>query len=193
MQIKIYIENSDNNLDELLYEENTLIFYFKSLDSYKDFRRSFYLEKTFIDQFENPITIGEILTSENIPASKFKKLFNREKPIIIYKEYNQDIFKIKVPVIIDLSNEPLDKKIEILTNNLGNENLFFRDEYTDGEYVPLKDMLRMYQIILNEARAIKENNYSELEALYFIYCNLFQRYSTLCKNIFNFCSCNFTS
>ena len=43
MQIKIYIENSDNNLDELLYEENTLIFYFKSLDSYKDFRRVFYL------------------------------------------------------------------------------------------------------------------------------------------------------
>lgn len=175
MQIKIYIENSDNNLDELLYEENTLIFYFKSLDSYKDFRRSFYLEKTFIDQFENPITIGEILTSENIPTSKLKKLFNREKPIIIYKEYNQDIFKIKVPVIIDLSNEPLDKKIEILTNNLGNENLFFRDEYTDGEYVPLKDMLRMYQIILNEARAIKENNYSELEALYFIYCNAKKR------------------
>ena len=68
MQIKIYIENSDNNLDELLYEENTLIFYFKSLDSYKDFRRVFYLEKTFIDQFENPITIGEILTSENIPT-----------------------------------------------------------------------------------------------------------------------------
>lgn len=43
------------------------------------------------------------------------------------------------------------------------------DEYTTGEYITLKEMINMYQAIILDVEFIIENNYSETEAIYYIY------------------------
>lgn len=54
MKIRIFI-NSSFESDSIGMDNNTLIFYFKSIESYKNFRNTFSLNKEFEDDLEIPI------------------------------------------------------------------------------------------------------------------------------------------
>lgn len=97
-------------------------------------------------------------------------MFKRVKPHII-KITNDILYSINFPAIISLDSMPFTQKLDILTDpKITNKpNLFFEDEFTTGEYIRADEMLRMYQIILEDCRTIKENNYSITEAIYYIY------------------------
>lgn len=166
MKIRVFI---DNTIDDKVYLDKDIItFYFNNENNYVEFRANFSLNKEFNDEYEDNILFKNIV--ENMDISQFKKLFKRIKPVIIYKNYDEDIFNIKVPVIIDLSNESFEQKLAILTNpNNKGTNLFFKDEFTTGEYITLEEMIHMYQTVLYDSETILRNNYSPLEAIYYIY------------------------
>lgn len=165
MKINIYI-NSSLDDDEISIEDNTLIFYFKSIKSYKEFRANPLSSKKFMSEYAEITTIKDYINSLN--AQRFKKLFKRVKPTLKY--HDENISSIDIPIIIDLSNISFDKKIEIITNpKVKGKNLFFADEFTTGEYISLNDYINMYQTILLDCEYIKSQNFSEAETLYYIY------------------------
>ena len=165
MKIRVFI-NSDIDAEEINIENNTICLYFKGVESYKEFRSNFSLSKIFKDSYNENISFSDALGSINL--SRFKKIFKRTKPILRY--HSESLETIDVPIIVDLSGLSFKDKISILTNPLvTGKNLFFIDEYTTGEYITLKDMINMYQAIILDAEFIRKNNYSETEAIYYIY------------------------
>ena len=88
-----------------------------------------------------------------------------------YYNLDQNLTNIDIPIIIDLSALPFAEKIDILTTPgiSDKPNLFFSDEYTTGEYITQREMIDMYQNILEDYETIKNNNYSVTEALFYIY------------------------
>lgn len=167
MKIRIFI-NSSFESDSIGMDNNTLIFYFKSIESYKNFRNTFSLNKEFEDDLEIHYKLTEIIEDLNI--SQFKKKFKRVKPIVRYYNSNQELANIDIPIIIDLSTLSFNEKLAILTDpKADKEYLFFMDEYTTGEYITLNEMIEMYQNILLDCEIIRKNNFSITETLYFIY------------------------
>ena len=165
MRIRVFI-HSDIDAEEINIENNTICFYFKSVESYKEFRFNFSLSKIFKDNYNENMSFSNALGSINL--SRFKKIFKRTKPILRY--HSESLETIDIPIIVDLSYLPFTEKISILTNPLvSDKNLFFMDEYTTGEYITLKEMINMYQAIIIDVEFIIENNYSETEAIYYIY------------------------
>ena len=164
MKIQIFI-NDFFIEDELYYQDKTLLFYFKNAESYKTFKESFSPTKKFLRHDNTTLCIKDLPNYDYL-----KKLFKKEKPTIIYQKYQADIFTIDFPVIIDLTGLTFQEKINILTDpNYDKNNLFFKDEYTVGEYLNLKDFINMYQTIFYDCEEITKRNYSPLEALYFVY------------------------
>lgn len=173
MKIRIFI-NSSFESDSIGMDNNTLIFYFKSIESYKNFRNTFSLNKEFEDDLEIHYKLTEIIEDLNI--SQFKKKFKRVKPIVRYYNSNQELENIDIPIIIDLSTLSFNEKLAILTDpKADKENLFFMDEYTTGEYITLNEMIEMYQNILLDCEIIRKNNFSITETLYFIYSKYKER------------------
>ena len=168
MKIIVFINRTFDN-DSIEVTDNYLIFYFKSVDSYKSFRTTLSLDKEFEDEPDTFYKLKEILMGLNY--EKFKKLFKRVKPIAKYYNLDQDLSNIDIPIIIDLSGLPFTEKIDILTTpSISNKyNLFFTDEYTTGEYITQVEMIDMYQNILEDYETIQNNNYSITEALFYIY------------------------
>ena len=168
MKIQIFINRTFNN-DSIEVTDNYLIFYFKSVDSYKSFRTTLSLDKEFEDEPDTFYKLKEILMGLNY--EKFKKLFKRVKPMAKYYNLDQDLSNIDIPIIIDLSGLSFTEKIDILTTpGINNKhNLFFADEYTTGEYITQVEMIDMYQNILEDYETIQNNNYSITEALFYIY------------------------
>ena len=168
MKIIVFINRTFDN-DSIEVTDNYLIFYFKSVDSYKSFRTTISLDKEFEDEPDTFYKLKEILMGLNY--EKFKKLFKRVKPIAKYYNLDQDLSNIDIPIIIDLSGLSFTEKIDILTTpSISNKcNLFFTDEYTTGEYITQREMIDMYQNILEDYETIQNNNYSITEALFYIY------------------------
>lgn len=168
MKIIVFINRTFDN-DSIEVTDNYLIFYFKSVDSYKSFRTALSLDKEFEDEPDTFYKLKDILMGLNY--KKFKKLFKRVKPIAKYYNLDQDLSNIDIPIIIDLSGLPFTEKIDILTTpSISNKyNLFFTDEYTTGEYITQREMIDMYQNILEDYETIQNNNYSITEALFYIY------------------------
>ena len=168
MKIIVFINRTFDN-DSIEVTDNYLIFYFKSVDSYKSFRTTISLDKEFEDEPDTFYKLKEILMGLNY--EKFKKLFKRVKPIAKYYNLEQDLSNIDIPIIIDLSGLSFTEKIDILTTpSISNKyNLFFTDEYTTGEYITQREMIDMYQNILEDYETIQNNNYSITEALFYIY------------------------
>lgn len=165
MKIRVFI-NSDIDNEEINIENNTICFYFKSIESYKEFRTNFSLFRIFKDTYNENISFSDALGNTNL--SRFKKIFKKVKPILRYT--SESLENIDIPIIIDLSYLPFTEKITILTNPLvTGKNLFFMDEFTTGEYITLEEMINMYQTIVLDAEFIRKNNYSEVEAIYYIY------------------------
>ncbi len=168
MKIQIFINRTFDN-DSIEVTSDYLIFYFKSIDSYKSFRTTISLDKEFEDEPDTFYKLKEILIGLNY--EKFKKLFKRVKPMAKYYNLDQDLSNIDIPIIIDLSGLSFTEKIDILTTpGINNKhNLFFADEYTTGEYITQVEMIDMYQNILEDYETIQNNNYSITEALFYIY------------------------
>ena len=168
MKIQIFINRTFDN-DSIEVTSDYLIFYFKSVDSYKSFRTTLSLDKEFEDEPDTFYKLKEILMGLNY--DKFKKLFKRVKPMAKYYNLEQDLSNIDIPIIIDLSGLSFTEKIDILTTpDINNKhNLFFTDEYTTGEYITQVEMIDMYQNILEDYETIQNNNYSITEALFYIY------------------------
>lgn len=168
MKIIVFINRTFDN-DSIEVTDNYLIFYFKSVDSYKSFRTTLSLDKEFEDEPDTFYKLKEILMGLNY--EKFKKLFKRVKPMAKYYNLEQDLSNIDIPIIIDLSGLSFTEKIDILTTpGINNKhNLFFADEYTTGEYITQREMIDMYQNILEDYETIQNNNYSITEALFYIY------------------------
>ena len=168
MKIIVFINRTFDN-DSIEVTDNYLIFYFKSVDSYKSFRTALSLDKEFEDEPDTFYKLKDILMGLNY--EKFKKLFKRVKPIAKYYNLDQDLSNIDIPIIIDLSGLSFTEKIDILTTpSISNKyNLFFTDEYTTGEYITQREMIDMYQNILEDYETIQNNNYSITEALFYIY------------------------
>lgn len=168
MKIQIFINRTFDN-DSIEVTSDYLIFYFKSVDSYKSFRTTISLDKEFEDEPDTFYKLKDILMGLNY--EKFKKLFKRVKPIAKYYNLDQDLSNIDIPIIIDLSGLSFTEKIDILTTpSISNKyNLFFTDEYTTGEYITQVEMIDMYQNILEDYETIQNNNYSITEALFYIY------------------------
>ena len=168
MKIIVFINRTFDN-DSIEVTDNYLIFYFKSVDSYKSFRTTISLDKEFEDEPDTFYKLKEILMGLNY--EKFKKLFKRVKPMAKYYNLEQDLSNIDIPIIIDLSGLSFTEKIDILTTpSISNKyNLFFTDEYTTGEYITQREMIDMYQNILEDYETIQNNNYSITEALFYIY------------------------
>ncbi len=168
MKIIVFINRTFDN-DSIEVTDNYLIFYFKSVDSYKSFRTTLSLDKEFEDEPDTFYKLKEILMGLNY--EKFKKLFKRVKPMAKYYNLEQDLSNIDIPIIIDLGGLPFTEKIDILTTpDINNKhNLFFADEYTTGEYITQVEMIDMYQNILEDYETIQNNNYSITEALFYIY------------------------
>ena len=168
MKIQIFINRTFDN-DSIEVTSDYLIFYFKSVDSYKSFRTTISLDKEFEDEPDTFYKLKEILMGLNY--EKFKKLFKRVKPMAKYYNLDQDLSNIDIPIIIDLSGLSFTEKIDILTTpGINNKhNLFFADEYTTGEYITQREMIDMYQNILEDYETIQNNNYSITEALFYIY------------------------
>lgn len=168
MKIIVFINRTFDN-DSIEVTDNYLIFYFKSIDSYKSFRTTISLDKEFEDEPDTFYKLKEILIGLNY--EKFKKLFKRVKPMAKYYNLDQDLSNIDIPIIIDLSGLSFTEKIDILTTpGINNKhNLFFADEYTTGEYITQVEMIDMYQNILEDYETIQNNNYSITEALFYIY------------------------
>ena len=168
MKIQIFINRTFDN-DSIEVTSDYLIFYFKSVDSYKSFRTTISLDKEFEDEPDTFYKLKDILMGLNY--KKFKKLFKRVKPIAKYYNLDQDLSNIDIPIIIDLSGLSFTEKIDILTTpDINNKhNLFFTDEYTTGEYITQVEMIDMYQNILEDYETIQNNNYSITEALFYIY------------------------
>ena len=168
MKIIVFINRTFDN-DSIEVTDNYLIFYFKSVDSYKSFRTTISLDKEFEDEPDTFYKLKEILMGLNY--EKFKKLFKRVKPMAKYYNLEQDLSNIDIPIIIDLSGLSFTEKIDILTTpGINNKhNLFFADEYTTGEYITQVEMIDMYQNILEDYETIQNNNYSITEALFYIY------------------------
>lgn len=168
MKIIVFINRTFDN-DSIEVTDNYLIFYFKSVDSYKSFRTTISLDKEFEDEPDTFYKLKDILMGLNY--KKFKKLFKRVKPIAKYYNLDQDLSNIDIPIIIDLSGLSFTEKIDILTTpSISNKcNLFFTDEYTTGEYITQREMIDMYQNILEDYETIQNNNYSITEALFYIY------------------------
>ena len=168
MKIIVFINRTFDN-DSIEVTDNYLIFYFKSVDSYKSFRTTISLDKEFEDEPDTFYKLKDILMGLNY--KKFKKLFKRVKPIAKYYNLDQDLSNIDIPIIIDLSGLSFTEKIDILTTpGINNKhNLFFADEYTTGEYITQREMIDMYQNILEDYETIQNNNYSITEALFYIY------------------------
>ena len=168
MKIIVFINRTFDN-DSIEVTDNYLIFYFKSIDSYKSFRTTLSLDKEFEDEPDTFYKLKEILMGLNY--EKFKKLFKRVKPMAKYYNLDQDLSNIDIPIIIDLSGLSFTEKIDILTTpGINNKhNLFFTDEYTTGEYITQREMIDMYQNILEDYETIQNNNYSITEALFYIY------------------------
>ena len=168
MKIIVFINRTFDN-DSIEVTDNYLIFYFKSVDSYKSFRTTISLDKEFEDEPDTFYKLKEILMGLNY--EKFKKLFKRVKPMAKYYNLEQDLSNIDIPIIIDLSRLSFTEKIDILTTpGINNKhNLFFADEYTTGEYITQVEMIDMYQNILEDYETIQNNNYSITEALFYIY------------------------
>lgn len=168
MKIQIFINRTFDN-DSIEVTSDYLIFYFKSVDSYKSFRTTISLDKEFEDEPDTFYKLKDILMGLNY--EKFKKLFKRVKPIAKYYNLDQDLSNIDIPIIIDLSGLSFTEKIDILTTpSISNKcNLFFTDEYTTGEYITQREMIDMYQNILEDYETIQNNNYSITEALFYIY------------------------
>ena len=168
MKIIVFINRTFDN-DSIEVTDNYLIFYFKSVDSYKSFRTTLSLDKEFEDEPDTFYKLKEILMGLNY--EKFKKLFKRVKPMAKYYNLEQDLSNIDIPIIIDLSGLSFTEKIDILTTpGINNKhNLFFTDEYTTGEYITQVEMIDMYQNILEDYETIQNNNYSITEALFYIY------------------------
>ena len=168
MKIIVFINRTFDN-DSIEVTDNYLIFYFKSVDSYKSFRTTLSLDKEFEDEPDTFYKLKDILMGLNY--EKFKKLFKRVKPIAKYYNLDQDLSNIDIPIIIDLSGLSFTEKIDILTTpSISNKyNLFFTDEYTTGEYITQVEMIDMYQNILEDYETIQNNNYSITEALFYIY------------------------
>ena len=168
MKIIVFINRTFDN-DSIEVTDNYLIFYFKSVDSYKSFRTTLSLDKEFEDEPDTFYKLKDILMGLNY--EKFKKLFKRVKPIAKYYNLDQDLSNIDIPIIIDLSGLSFTEKIDILTTpSISNKyNLFFTDEYTTGEYITQREMIDMYQNILEDYETIQNNNYSITEALFYIY------------------------
>lgn len=168
MKIIVFINRTFDN-DSIEVTDNYLIFYFKSVDSYKSFRTTISLDKEFEDEPDTFYKLKEILMGLNY--EKFKKLFKRVKPMAKYYNLEQDLSNIDIPIIIDLGGLSFTEKIDILTTpSISNKyNLFFTDEYTTGEYITQREMIDMYQNILEDYETIQNNNYSITEALFYIY------------------------
>ena len=168
MKIIVFINRTFDN-DSIEVTSDYLIFYFKSVDSYKSFRTTLSLDKEFEDEPDTFYKLKEILMGLNY--DKFKKLFKRVKPMAKYYNLEQDLSNIDIPIIIDLSGLSFTEKIDILTTpSISNKyNLFFTDEYTTGEYITQREMIDMYQNILEDYETIQNNNYSITEALFYIY------------------------
>ena len=168
MKIIVFINRTFDN-DSIEVTDNYLIFYFKSVDSYKSFRTTISLDKEFEDEPDTFYKLKDILMGLNY--KKFKKLFKRVKPMAKYYNLDQDLSNIDIPIIIDLSGLSFTEKIDILTTpSISNKyNLFFTDEYTTGEYITQREMIDMYQNILEDYETIQNNNYSITEALFYIY------------------------
>lgn len=168
MKIIVFINRTFDN-DSIEVTDNYLFFYFKSVDSYKSFRTTLSLDKEFEDEPDTFYKLKDILMGLNY--EKFKKLFKRVKPIAKYYNLDQDLSNIDIPIIIDLSGLSFTEKIDILTTpSISNKcNLFFTDEYTTGEYITQREMIDMYQNILEDYETIQNNNYSITEALFYIY------------------------
>lgn len=168
MKIQIFINRTFDN-DSIEVTSDYLIFYFKSIDSYKSFRTTISLDKEFEDEPDTFYKLKEILIGLNY--EKFKKLFKRVKPMAKYYNLEQDLSNIDIPIIIDLSGLSFTEKIDILTTpDINNKhNLFFTDEYTTGEYITQVEMIDMYQNILEDYETIQNNKYSITEALFYIY------------------------
>lgn len=168
MKIIVFINRTFDNAS-IEVTDNYLIFYFKSVDSYKSFRTTLSLDKEFEDEPDTFYKLKDILMGLNY--KKFKKLFKRVKPIAKYYNLDQDLSNIDIPIIIDLSGLSFTEKIDILTTpSISNKyNLFFTDEYTTGEYITQREMIDMYQNILEDYETIQNNNYSITEALFYIY------------------------
>lgn len=172
MKIRIYIVNEPN--DEISLDNNTLVFGFSSIETYKKAKQGISLTQEFYDDLQGSITLKDLIGDYN--PQKLKKEFSKVKPIIKLSDYQKDIFNIDFPAIINLSYIPFAEKLSILTDPRNNgQNLFFQDEFTTGEYVSLEEMINMYQAILQDCDFISQKNYSEVEAIYYIYLKYKER------------------
>lgn len=76
---------------------------------------------------------------------------------------------------MNIRHLPYIQKLDIITNPLTGDNIFFLDDYTENEELSLCEISEMYQYILNIAKSIKDRGYSQLESIYCIYNELKKR------------------
>ena len=60
MKIRVFI-NSDIDTEEINIENNTICLYFKSVESYKEFRSNFSLSKIFKDNYNENISFSDAI------------------------------------------------------------------------------------------------------------------------------------
>ena len=168
MNIKLIIlPRNEYNIEIKSYEKNgiyTYIIGFPSIDKYLEFIKNRVIySKYFIECDNNSIKYLEKHIIE------FSKIINNTKPIYIVEDINN------IPnnnFILDISNLSWSDKLLII-NNITNNNIYFKDEYTLDEVLSLDDILCMYNIISDIANTLIDK--SPLEQVYSIYNLLKER------------------
>ena len=88
------------------------------------------------------------------------------------KKFNEAVLRNNIKVTINISTLSFKKKMDIITNPLTTDKVYFIDKYTEDEEVSLKDISEMYQYVVNIATDIRNKHYSQLESIYYIYNEL---------------------
>lgn len=174
---KYNIEKDDKIAD--LFDDDILRLTFENEEEYLKFISN---PKLTINDFN---IIPEICNKETI-ETYLKKLNLTEalkdiKPIIEVK--NKDdlpitLLKRKENIILNVTQLNIKETITIITNPLLSNNVSFYGKYDEGKLTTLKELLEVYNKLLNLIKPAIKNNYSPAESIYYIYNLVKQRIYT---------------
>ena len=171
MEVTVEIDNKVKDISINIYyfkDKYIIELLFPSKEVYLKFLNEGKIKQEYFVNIENN---GFIYLKNNIKT--FKELLYSTKISYVIRDFT-DLNKIpeKENIILDISNLSWSDKLLII-NNITNNNIYFKDEYTLDEVLSLNDILCMYNIISDIANTLIDK--SPLEQVYSIYNLLKER------------------
>lgn len=168
------IEKDDKIAD--LFDDDILRLTFKNEEEYLKFISN---PKLTIYDFN---IIPEICSIEKV-KTYLKKLNLTEalkdtKPVIEIKNKDDlpiNLLKRKENIILNVTQLNIKETITIITNPIVSNNVSFYGKYDEGKLTTLKELLEVYNKLLNLIKPAIKNNYSPAESIYYIYNLVKQR------------------